>query len=75
MLTLRKGECEIPSIMAIAIRSVPELTGKVADDFAKRAREAEARFHARAGKPARLTPAQKRRVEEARKLAKLFCNV
>ena len=61
--------------MAIAIRSVPELTGKVADDFAKRAREAEARFRARSGKPARLTPAQKRRAEEARKLAKLFCNV
>ena len=61
--------------MAIAIRSVPELTGKVADDFAKRAREAEARFRARSGKPDRLTPAQKRRVEEARKLAKLFCNV
>lgn len=59
----------------MAIRSVPELSGRVAADFEKRAREAEARFLARNAKPTRLSERQRRGIRETKQLSAMFRNV
>ncbi len=61
--------------MAMAIRSVPELSGKVAETFEKRARETEARFRRRASASVRITELQRKRMQELKKLSSMFRNV